>query len=228
MQNNQELMQSSSGINFHKYMCGRFALANPTPTFGPHDISMLSKLPPRFNIAPSTEIFFLAKSSLSIHIDKRPWGFTLKPKNSPLQYVINAKSETVHEKKMFQQMFFSSRCIVLATGFFEWDSHKQPHYFFSSSSPVLGLAGIYHSEVAILTTMANETVSPVHSRMPVLIHPLDLEAWLDTKTSITDLQNIMTPTSFSLLSNYPVSHKINSPKNNFSSLIEPIQKSPLF
>jgi len=208
-------------------MCGRFALANPTPTYGPYDISPLSVLPPRYNIAPRTEIFFLAKNNHSIDIDKRPWGFTWKTTHSPTKYIINAKSETVHEKKMFQNSFFSSRCVVLATGFFEWDSQK-PYYFFSSSCPILGFAGIFHHEVVLLTTSATEPVSSIHSRTPVIISPLDVEKWLDKKTATSDLQTIMMKNSSCNLVTYPVSHRVNSPKNNSSSLIEPTQKSLLF
>jgi putative SOS response-associated peptidase YedK len=209
-------------------MCGRFALANPTPTFGPYDISPLYALPPRYNIAPRTDIFFIAKNHHSIFIDKRPWGIPWTTTHATTKFIINAKSETVHEKKMFRNSFFSSRCVVLSTGFFEWDSQKQPYYFFSSSCPVLGFAGIFHHEVVLLTTSATESVSSVHSRMPVIISPLDVEKWLDNTTSANDLQTIMKKNSSCNLVTYPVSHRVNSPINDSSSLIEPTQKSQLF
>jgi putative SOS response-associated peptidase YedK len=208
-------------------MCGRFALANPSPTFGDYDISMLSTLPPRYNIAPQTEVFFLAKSHERIQLDKRLWGIPLFFHNAPSKLIINAKSETVHEKKMFRDHFFSTRCIVLATGFFEWDAQKQPYFFFSSMLPVLGLAGFYQNEVLILTKKANKLVSPIHGRMPVIISPSNLEKWLDPNTTLSILQKNMNNDECFLLERYPVSQQVNSTKINSPSLIEPIQISHL-
>ncbi len=208
-------------------MCGRFALANPSPTFGDHDISMLSTLPPRYNIAPRSEIYLLANNHQKIHLEKRIWGVPLTFQNRPSKLLINAKSETVHEKKMFRDPFFSTRCVILATGFFEWDVQKQPYYFFSSVSPILGLAGFYRNEALILTKNADNVVSPIHSRMPVIIRPANLEKWLHPETTLSDLQNIMNDEDCCSLEKHPVSQQVNSPKINFSSLIEPIQISHL-
>ncbi len=208
-------------------MCGRFALANPSPTFGDHDISVLSTLPPRYNIAPRSEIYLLVNYQQKVHLEKRIWGIPLSFQNGPSKLLINAKSETVHEKKMFRDHFFSTRCIILATGFFEWDTQKQPYYFFSSISPILGLAGFYRNEALILTKNADKIVSPIHSRMPVIIHPDYLEKWLDPETTLSDLQSIMNKEKCCSLDKYPVSQQVNSPKINSSSLIEPIQISHL-
>ncbi|HPJ12565.1 MAG TPA: SOS response-associated peptidase [Caldisericia bacterium] len=208
-------------------MCGRFALANPSPTFGDHDISMLSTLPPRYNIAPRSEIYLLAKNHKGVHLEKRIWGVPLTFQKGPSKLLINAKSETAHEKKMFRDPFFSTRCVILATGFFEWDAQKQPYYFFASTSPILGLAGFYRNEALILTKNADSMVSPIHARMPVIIHPAYLEKWLDLETTLSDLQNIMNNEDCCSLEKYPVSQQVNSPKINSSSLIEPIQISQL-
>ncbi len=208
-------------------MCGRFALANPSPTFGDHDISMLSTLPPRYNIAPCTEIYLLAKNHEKILLDKRSWGISITLHNAPSKLIINAKSETVHEKKMFRDHFFSTRCVILATGFFEWDTQKQPYFFFSSTSPILGLAGFYQNEALILTKNADQVVSPIHSRMPVIIPPSSLEKWLNPNTTLSDLQNTMNNDKCYSLERYPVSRQVNSPKINSPSLIEPIQISHL-
>lgn len=106
------------------------------------------------------------------------WGYSM---NSSSQRVINARSETLLEKKMFANDAATHRCIVPAKGFYEWDSHKHKFAFESPNNRYLFMAGIYRekeNEVTIITTDANELMQPIHSRMPLIIPQEDIQRWL--------------------------------------------------
>jgi len=204
-------------------MCGRFALVNPTPNFGPADISALQNLPSQYNIAPGQSIHLLIQNNnQKIQLVSKPWGIKMKFSNSPSEkLVINARSETVGQKPMFSRFYANKRCVIVATGFYEWDKQHNPYYFFDTHSKVLGFAGIYNKEAVILTKPASESFRVIHHRMPVIIDPSSIENWLSSTTSLERLSNILknTPT---ILQHHPVPTLVNSPSNNTSMCIEPI------
>ena len=106
------------------------------------------------------------------------WGFKIRD-----SLVINARSETAAEKPSFRESWFSSRCIVPSTGFFEWDSCKTKYRFNLPDTKMLYMAGLMRkaagqSEFVILTADANESVAPVHPRMPVILTRSDFPMWL--------------------------------------------------
>lgn len=117
------------------------------------------------------------------------WGF---PGWQGKGVVINARSETVTEKSMFRQAFFERRCIIPATGFYEWKaaagSRKKDKYLLRlRDSPMLYMAGIYTiyeqkgvqlPGFVILTTTANSSMQPIHDRMPVIVEPHEQADWL--------------------------------------------------
>ena len=204
-------------------MCGRFALANPTPRFGSIDISALQKLPPQYNIAPGSFIHMLVKNDdKCVQLVSKPWGVHLQfSKNQAEKLIINARSETAHQKPLFSKMYTSKRCIILATGFYEWNKQHNPYYFFDPQSTLLGLAGIYNKEAIILTKPALASFRTIHHRMPVLISPSDTELWLSSATSLEQLNSLLHKDQNSMLF-HPVSTLVNSPSNNTSMCIEPI------
>lgn len=111
------------------------------------------------------------------------WGFTGFKKG---HFMINARAETVETKKTFQAHFQQSRCVFPMSGFYEWNHDKQKFYF--SRDTVLYVAGFYRilqagdqleTESIILTTEPNASVAPIHDRMPVLIDPQDVPAWIN-------------------------------------------------
>lgn len=117
------------------------------------------------------------------------WGF---PRWEGSGVVINARSETAAEKPMFKGSVGSKRCIIPATGFFEWDhaaGHTKDKYLLrQKNSPLLYMAGLYavfadphglaYAAFVILTTEANATVRPIHDRMPLIIESGQTEQWL--------------------------------------------------
>lgn len=115
------------------------------------------------------------------------WGFR-KWDNKGV--IINARSETVEEKKTFSSAIKQTRCVIPSTGFYEWDKaggSKQKYLFTEKDSPALYMAGIYstfrdeeaeYSAFTILTTAANEFMEDIHNRMPVIVHSGEIEDYL--------------------------------------------------
>jgi len=125
------------------------------------------------------------------------WGF---PGYQGKQLIINARSETVHEKRLFRSSLETMRCVIPSTGFYEWDKQKNKHLFNMPDSEMLYMAGLYNrfeddERFVILTAQANESVAGVHSRMPVILHHNRIKDWLfepRTAGSILTLSDTIT------------------------------------
>jgi putative SOS response-associated peptidase YedK len=174
-------------------MCGRFTLhASPgvlAKAFGLHG---LPDVEARYNIAPSQRITAVRHAGDHNKLDFIKWGLLPHWANDLNHPPINARIETVHEKPMFQHAVKFNRCIIPASGYYEWvpeGNHKQPYYIRLLNSGIMGFAGIWErwnsvdgTEVetcCILTTAAHETMKPIHDRMPVILHPDDYSLWLN-------------------------------------------------
>lgn len=133
------------------------------------------------DINPSEVSAVIVSRGEELAVRRMAWGFV------PYRHrglIINARSETAYQKKMFRDCLRYRRCAVPASCYYEWDSSKTKVIFSSGKSSVLYLAGIWQPDAdvdryCILTTAANESVSPVHDRMPVLLQPEELGIWLN-------------------------------------------------
>ncbi len=118
------------------------------------------------------------KNKYSAHL--LTWGF---PAFKSKGVIINARAETVHEKKMFKSAIESRRCVIPSTGFYEWDTQKRKFLFNMPDSDLLYMCGIYNqfdgeNRFVILTTDANDSVFQVHNRMPLIITKNKIEDWI--------------------------------------------------
>lgn len=151
------------------------------------DPALATSLPnqhrPRFNIAPSDRhLMLIAGPTARPHrITTGIWGF---PKSTGTGLVINARSETAATRPMFAAAFAKSRCVIPADGFYEWrngeDGQREPLWFRRADGRLLLLAGLFDREghFVVLTTRPNATVATVHDRMPAILQPPQLAAWL--------------------------------------------------
>jgi putative SOS response-associated peptidase YedK len=194
-----------------------------------------SNYPPRYNIAPTDLIPI-------VRIDPRDgerelvmtrWG--LGPfwmKKMPKVAHINAKAETVHEK--FRAAFEKRRCLIPATGFFEWQKRadgKQPYRYRRKDLEPFAFAGLWEFtklagedllSAAIIVGEANPLVAQVHDRMPVMLMPEDYDRWLDPATPVEELRAMLKPYDANLLEAYEVNRAVNSVKNDTGECIEPL------
>ena len=230
-------------------MCGRFTLSAP-----PEVISMCFDIEtdsfnylPAFNIAPTQNVLTVRNRENSKHAQTMRWGLIpFWAKEAKIgNKMINARSETVIENKVFKTPFQKRRCLILADSFYEWvrvSKSKQPIRILLDSEKPFAFAGIWESwkdpndpnadaveSCSIITTHANTLIQPIHDRMPVIL-PRELESdWLDLDNTDTSfLREIMIPFDPGLMKCYPVSQAVNSTKNEGKDLITPIVQESLF
>ena len=212
-------------------MCGRFVMElTPELLASVFGTPKVPTLVPNYNIAPTQLVLIVHQVSDHRTLDIMKWGLIPPWAKDPAigSQMINARSETVAEKPSFRHAIKYRRCIVPASGYFEWQHEgkvKIPYYFRMKDKSPLGLAGIWEEWKApddtllqtfsILTTTANKIVAPVHDRMPVIIPPDEYSTWLSKHiTNPEQLRALYQPFPADLLESYPVSDKVNSPRNN--------------
>ena len=145
--------------------------------------------------------------------------------------MINARAEGIAEKPAFRAAFKARRCLVPADGFYEWqkvDGGKQPMLIRLRSKSTFAFAGLWEvwrspegpvETCTIVTTEPNAVTAPIHNRMPVILEPADYDRWLDP--SQPDAQALLRPCPDDWLEAYPVSTRVNTPRNDTADLIEP-------
>lgn len=226
-------MHSISSILSEKLcsMCGRFALTSDESRICKHfRVDLRTPITPRFNIAPSQKILVIRlQSQTHKHVSSLlRWG--LIPSWSKNQSVgtrlTNARSETVLTKPSFRESFRRRRCLIPATGFYEWTTsgkRKEPHFIRLTSNELFGIGGLWDSwedndkrieTCTILTCDANQVMQHLHPRMPVVIQPERYDAWLDPATELTDLSQDLLPFSEEMTAISLVSHYVNDVRHD--------------
>jgi putative SOS response-associated peptidase YedK len=222
-------------------MCGRFAnsaeLKDIEKEFKINLSESESK--PRYNIAPSQKIDVVLNQDDKTILTGLKWGLVPSWSKDPDigNRMINARGETLSEKPSFREAFKKRRCIIPATGFYEWKKAaggKQPYYFFLPDKPIFGFAGLYEEwtdkktgelleTCTIITTEANDVLKPVHDRMPVVLNSENYMLWLDEKANDTNqLQKLIVPYSAKEMNAYPVSKSVNIPDVDSAELTKSI------
>jgi putative SOS response-associated peptidase YedK len=189
---------------------------------------------PRYNAAPTQRM-----PVVRIVDDKRElallrWGLIPSWAKDPKigNSLINARGETVAEKPAFRSAFKARRCLVLVDGFYEWrklpGGGKQPYRITMADGSPFAFAGLWErwdkgdeplETFTIITTTANELVVPIHDRMPVILDPADYDAWLESPDTAIPMALIQ-PYPARRMSAYPVSTRVNSPRNDDAAVIE--------
>jgi putative SOS response-associated peptidase YedK len=210
-------------------MCGRYALiASPLSIREHYALQDEISFKPRYNIAPSQQILTVRRDydSPKWIIEERRWGL-IPPwaKDKKIGYkMVNAMAETIATKPAYRSAFKARRCLIPASGFYEWaqgPDRKQPYYIQIQGTDLFSFAGIFErwggdediESCAIITTDPSETVKPIHNRMPVILSPDNYAEWLDPKSSERILKSLMGPYPAKMIV-YPVSTLVNKPTND--------------
>ena len=223
-------------------MCGRFTLKTaPEVLRTQFALDAVPLLPFRYNIAPTQAVAAvrLAENG-SRELILPTWG--LIPSRAGDRTIgnrlLNARADTVADKPAFRSAFRSRRCLILADSFFEWQTHegkKQPIYFRSTGGEPFAIAGLWErwtrgdeplESCVLITTEANDLVRPTHDRMPVILSRDDYEAWLDPAQPALRLQSLLRPCCPEQLTAWPVSPRVNSPRYDDATCVEPISLPP--
>lgn len=213
-------------------------------------------LPLNWNIAPTNQIYIIRQgqsgdTKLGRILDSASWGIIAPWQKNFAQarvsqsHAINARSESIHEKPTFRQAFRTTRCLIPASGYYEWASAlgkyppKQPFYITSViDREILSIAGIWSSwlsengeviqSAAIITQEAVGALAAIHSRMPVFMPRDRWNSWLDPKNREIDyligMMDIADPVSG--VRARPVSTRVNLVANGGAELVEEIELGP--
>ena len=217
-------------------MCGRFAFYSPSEAavalFG---VSTSIAIEPRYNIAPTQ---FLA----AIRNDENQqrelvmlrWGLVPFWAKDPSigNRMINARAETVAEKPSYRAAYRHRRCVVLADGFYEWQREgdtKTPYFISLADGEPFALAGLWENwtdkesgeslqTATLITTVANDFMTPLHHRMPVILESGTAGEWLAGSNNMLDDVAAITPA----LQAWPVDRRVNNARNEGADLINSV------
>lgn len=209
-------------------MCGRFTLRTVDRIrLALGDRINLEYVPPRYNIAPSQPVLTVIENQ----VQELTWGLIPNWSKEP-KAIINARAETLETRASFKESFEKRRCLILADGFYEWrrvGRSKQAFFFQMEDQHAFAFAGIWDKwrkgeipimTCAMITTDANELLSPVHDRMPVILHEEHYELWLDPQVPSTELKKLLDPYPSEEMKSHPVGSQVNYPDIDKAELIE--------
>ena len=217
-------------------MCGRFTLHAPPDVLQEHfGVDEAPAMPASYNIAPSQDIAVVRAGGGRCRMALLRWGLVpawAKEVKSGYN-LINARAETVADKPSFRAAFRQRRCLIPADGFYEWGqtcNGRQPYHIRMKNRAVFAFAGIWErrerddsiiESCSIIVTAANDTIRPVHDRMPVIVAPRDYTAWLDPEVRDPEtVKPLLRAWPADDMEVYPVSTRVNRPVNNDARCIE--------
>ena len=218
-------------------MCSRFSLAEErdflATRLGVSAIA-LANYRPRYNIAPQQEHFIITTEDQRRKLTAAKWGLVTNPdQHGRRRYLINAKAETVESKPSFAEAFDQRRCVIPASGFYEWTGPsyaRQPFWIHRRDGDLLFFAGLYQdaeenhlgtqSAFTILTCAANSTLATIHDRMPVILSDRDADDWINPSAKRpSSLKRLLKPTREDVLSVHSASPLVNSVRNEGPQLL---------
>ncbi len=225
-------------------MCGRYTLHHkPEEIEERFEVDATEELlAPRYNIAPS-QIVPVIRHALSGDQMREmagcKWGLIPFWAKDPKigNNLINAKAETIAEKPSFKKAFDKRRCLIPTDGFFEWQKRgkapSQPMYIRRRDGGLFAFAGLWETwkspegealeTCTIITVEPNELISKIHHRMAAILEPGAEAAWIDPKSKVDDLLQMLKPYPYDDLEAIPVSRAVNSPARDSLECIAPVE-----
>lgn len=210
-------------------MCGRFSILNNKSSLVKHfALADSEEFNNSYNVTPSDKIPVIRLNNGGRQLANCQWGFIPHWAKDDKFKPINARAETLMDKPFFRSAVRNNRCLVPASGFYEWKGqkgNKQPWYFRLKEAELFAFAGLWDhwegpdikiNSCTIITTNANAVMAPVHRRMPVILDPDQYDEWLIKRN-----MDILSPYSGEMIC-YPVSKKVNSPDSEGEELIRPL------
>src|SRR5476651_250393 len=225
-------------------MCGRFTRMYTwrelVALYRIHDQAPPSNLQPRYNICPTTQVDAVVSQEGNRTLQSMRWGFIPSWWSKQLKEMklatFNARAETIATKPFFRSAFKSKRCLMPASGYYEWHDTpegKQPYYFTRRDGQVMTIAALWDEwtdkaegktikSCCMVITEPNKFVAEVHDRMPVILEAKDFEQW--ERGDVKDASALMKPTGEDVLQKWQVSKRVNSSRasDEDATLIEKI------
>ena len=227
-------------------MCGRFVSSSPPEEiaryFGATELG--AHLAENFNVAPTSDVYVVYEDGDTRRVDPFHWGLLphWAKDLSVGNRMFNARAETVATKSAFRSSLIKRRCIVPVDGFYEWKAvpgrrTKQPYFIHPRDGELMAFGGLWsewHGEVAgeptsvrstsIITCAANEAMSELHDRMPVILPASAWDLWLDPDVrDIVQVSSLLVPAPNQLITFHPVSTEVNNARNNGEHLVDEVE-----
>jgi putative SOS response-associated peptidase YedK len=225
-------------------MCGRYALhASPEVIALQFGLAAPPAVAARYNIAPASQVLVVRVGEAGREGVPVQWGLIPSWAKDPAigHRLANARAETAHEKPSFRAPFRLRRCLIPASGFYEWQAAaggrgpKQPYYVYPKHDALFGFAGLYEvwkgpegpvATCAVLTADANALMARIHERMPVILAPERYAAWLDPALKEPErVRGLIVPFPAERMAAHAVSTRVNRAANEGAELIEPLPGS---
>jgi putative SOS response-associated peptidase YedK len=234
-------------------MCGRFVSSSPADKVAAYfDVGSVAEQlldrGPNFNTAPTTDVMVVRDDGTTRRLDAFRWGLVPSwAKDMKIgSRMINARAETVATKPAFRSALAKRRCIIPADGFYEWTTQpgtkkKQPYYIHRPDGEPYAFAGLWEvwkgpkggaqegteadplRSCTIITTSANEPMSELHDRMPVMLPRSAWAQWLSPDEHDTELLGkLLVPAASGLITFHPVSTEVNSARNKGEHLVDEV------
>ena len=198
-----------------------------------------SNLEPRFNICPTDTIDVVVEHKGARQLVPMRWGLVPNWWNKSLKDIklatFNARAETADEKPFFRSAFKEKRCLIPASGYYEWKTTpdgKQPYYYTRRDGRPVTIAGLWDAwknpqtgerlvSCTMLITGPNALAAEIHDRMPVILEPADFQAWLSGEAG----KDLLVPAGDDRLQMWPVSKRVNSSRTpgDDPTLIEAVE-----
>lgn len=219
-------------------MCGRFnQTASGEEVASAFELDEAPELGPRYNIAPTqaAAVVGIQPKTGRRGLAQLRWGLVPRDALGPERGLINARAETAWQKPSFREAFARRRCLVPATGFFEWQKldarRRQPWLMRLAADGPFALAGLWEPacrapgatpSFTILTTQPNELARAIHDRMPVILAPADYARWLDPGLGTSELRALLGPYPAAAMTAYAVGTRVNNPAFDDPQCLEPL------
>ena len=231
-------------VNMHN-MCGRYVVAyDPDTLVAGFSLTRVTPFPRRWNVTPQSVVPVVYETQEGERIaEPMRWGLVPSwARDTKIGHKLsNARAEGVAEKPSFRQALRRRRCLLPASGFYEWQATvdgKQPWYISSSNGEPLAMAGLFEAWRAddsaqwlltccVITTQPNALMAPIHDRMPVMLAPADWAAWLDRGVQdAAAVLPLLRPCPTDRLQVWPVSRAVNRGTAEGPALIDPLSATP--
>jgi putative SOS response-associated peptidase YedK len=225
-------------------MCGRYVVAyDPETLVSGFSITRVQPFPKRWNVAPQSLVPVVRETKEGERVaELMRWG--LLPhwaRDTTLATKLNnARAEGVADKPSFRQAFRRRRCLLPASGFYEWQamaSGKQPWFISPTDEPLFAMAGLFEAwrpagstaddewllTCCVITTTPNALMQPIHDRMPVMLARADWAAWLDRgQQDPAALAPLLRPAPAASMQAWPVSRAVNRGSAEGADLLLPL------
>lgn len=226
-------------------MCGRFTMKTPPDQWGQLLLPLLdievakANWTPRYNVAPTQNIVAIAidGESAKRFTDYFRWGLvpSWAEDLSIGNRMINARAETINEKRSFTGPLKNLRCVVIADGYYEWKTEgklKQPYWIHPADGGVFAMAGLWETNrratgqsvksCTIITTSANERLAEVHDRMPVVLVDEALQSWLSQSLTTEVATSLLTSAPNDFFKTQAVDRRVNNARIDDAECLRPV------